>query len=149
MTNMGIFRQAATDSKTVGMYAAKLINYDTDDIFEACKKIEDLPRQEGETAFPSFAQVLNMVKVVETARHNRAENALNKALVVWSCPVCGGRTTGYITPEDHQPRACKSPYGPKLTEAQLKQRPMINRSLPSGDVCGEIMVVTHDERRAR
>jgi hypothetical protein len=72
-------------------------------------------------------------------------------LVMWECPVCGGRLSGYLAAGDDTMRACKSPNGPKLPADYVRKPgdPRPNRALPKGELCGEILRVTLDERRRR
>jgi hypothetical protein len=141
---MGIFRQASIDPQTIKLYAAKLVNFDLGDLQDACKRIEDLPRGEGETAFPEIGAVRSMVEICRNARLNRVEAEMHKALVRWRCPDCSLRMSGWVARGDTRERRCKSTYGP-WTPWNPPAVPAKRTFLPEGQICGALMIVIHDE----
>lgn len=97
LANMGLFRQAAMEKRTIHLYAERLAELELEDVLSALKAIEDLPRDEGDTAFPSMGVILKMVEVEHIARYNREAAAKDVEYVAWKCHACGG-TSGNSYP---------------------------------------------------
>ena len=78
-----------------------------------------------QTDFPMPSQLRPFIERARLARV--AISSGNRHLVRWECPVCHRSQSGWVTPEDREPRACTG-------------------FAVGGGQCGEIMYITHDER---
>ena len=130
---MALFRGASPTLEQVSLYADRLIKLvaggvQFEDILTAIEKISDLSREEGHLAFPEVGTIIAMTAMEATARHHRETLGREKDLVRWHCPDCGIHMSGYISPLDREPRACKG----------------IPRE--GFGVCGAIMNEVHRER---
>lgn len=135
LSNTAIFRQARVDSETLQLYAERLLNFSLWDVQSALKRIEDLPRGEGETAFPEIGIVLAVVREEINNRLNRLENAKSKRLVSWKCPDCKRTQSGWIPPGASLERRCPGIPADGRTDTNTQgQR-----------VCGAKLEVIYDE----
>ena len=129
LAQMAMMRSAGRlDASTLNLYSRRLTKERLEDVLAALETIQDLPREEGETSFPSIGEILTVVGVQRVARHNREQLAVKTELARWKCPECGIYQSGFIAPTDYEPRVC--------------------RGIPregKGSVCGAVMVQVHRE----
>lgn len=59
----------------LNLYSKRLEKERFDDVIAALETIQDLPRGEGELAFPEIGAILAMVNVCAVSRQNRARRA--------------------------------------------------------------------------
>jgi len=130
LTEMACFRGAKVDTVTLAFYSKRLVQENLEDVLAALRTLQDLPREEGDLAFPEVGAILGMVGVCAVSRHNREQMGIRKDLVRWHCPECGIHMSGFISPLDREPRACKG----------------IPRE--GSGICGAIMNEVHRERAA-
>jgi hypothetical protein len=135
---MAAFRGAKVDANTLTLYAVRIAKEIPargllQDAIAAIEKLADLERKEGELAFPDIATVLGMFTVVATARLNREARGREKQLVRWRCPECGIFKSGFIAPDDSQPRICGG-----------NQR-IAPKRVSSAEICGAVMTEIHRE----
>lgn len=122
------------DSSTLSVYAKRLSKEHFEDVITALEKIAEMPRHEGELAFPEVGAVLAMVEVVRIARHNREMVAHNQRLVVWKCPACKCQQTGFLEKGVDAFRTCQRPVGQDSRGGIVR--------------CGRLLTVILDERAA-
>ena len=100
LTQLAMMRAATVDTPTLKLYSRKLEKERSDDLFAAIAKIGELPRSEGDAAFPSIGTILAMVGVMRVARQNR-ERAEREGYQQQVCPDCGG-VVGMVRPRGEQ-----------------------------------------------
>jgi hypothetical protein len=71
LTQMAMMRATTVDALTLGLYSRRLARERHEDVIAAIEKIADMPRDEGQPAFPEIGLILNMTGMMATARHNR------------------------------------------------------------------------------
>jgi hypothetical protein len=133
LLELGISRQANIGKETLDVFSERLKNFEEEDVVSACEKLSDLPREEGKPSMPDLGTILAMVRCETYSRINRAKP--QEDVVIWRCPVCGSRVSGYRARGqalEDTPKVCTSPYAP------IGQIP---RSLPAKVTCGGIMSV--------
>ena len=113
LTALAIFRQAKLDATTRDLYAKRLAQEQAIDVIPAIEKIQELPREEGQTALPELGVILAMARTMEVARHNREESVRDMLVSRWECPKCGTVQSGHVSPFDNTPRICRSQYDGK------------------------------------
>lgn len=67
---MALERQAEAAKEVLMLYAARLVNFEQQDIWEAVEKITLTRREPGETAFPDVATVIDAVKAARYKRES-------------------------------------------------------------------------------
>jgi hypothetical protein len=88
------------------------------------------------------------------SEHNRrlrvAQASESRALVVWLCPVCGYRRSGFLTSLESAYRKCLSHWGPLLAldAPRVKGVRPERIQLEDGQVCGAELGIVSDERVA-
>ena len=145
LTNMAIYRQAAHDSAAIELYAQRLIHFELEDVLNALKTIEDLPRDEGKTAFPEIGIVLDTVRAQVQRRLTRAELSKNKALVIWKCPDCRSSISAFLARGEHDERRCGGNLKPMM---KRNTKDAFGHGLEQGQICGARMSMVLDERDA-
>jgi hypothetical protein len=96
-----------------------------DDVLAACQKLAELPREEGQPAFPAIETVLSMVGLMAVARRHRESPP--KFLVCLQCSVNGShKSSGHFSRVASLPTHCDVISG--------------------GVKCGGFMAVMVDER---
>ena len=115
---------------TLSLYSKRLAQENVEDVLAGIETIQDLPREEGDLAFPEVGAILSTARVCRVARINREAAAKVTVLVRWRCPECGITLCDWISPSDDAPRVCKG----------------IPSKGPSDVVCGAIMDEVHRER---
>jgi DNA-directed RNA polymerase subunit RPC12/RpoP len=117
------------------LYSKRLVKERLEDVVSALEMIQDLPREEGELAFPEVGTILSTVGVCALSRRNRARMAHQTVLVHYRCPDCGVYRSGWIPPDDHAPRRCNGIPRDRRTDNN-----------PDGvRVCGALMDEVHRE----
>ena len=123
LAQMALLRGTRIDKEQLSLYSRRLAKENPEDVIAAIETIQDLPREDGDLAFPEVGQILAVTGVQAAARHSRELAAQNKILAMWKCPHCGTVTSGFISPLDREPRVCRGI--PKVGEKD--------------QICGEIM----------
>ncbi len=100
LTALAMLRGASLDTSTLKLYCRKLEKERAEDLYEALERLGELPRSEGDPAFPSVGAILSMVGVMGVARHNR-ERAQREGYQQQVCPKCGS-LAGMIRPRGEQ-----------------------------------------------
>src|SRR5208282_2240111 len=109
------------------------------DVIPAIEKIQELPREEGQTALPELGVILAMARTMEVARHNREESVRDMLVSRWECPKCGTVQSGHVSPFDNTPRICRSQYDGKPRQKAGTTGRLTRFLLPSGETCGAVM----------
>ena len=130
---MAAFRGAKPDGTTLTAYSGRLQKAIVDkvrleDVIAAIEKLADMPREEGELAFPEVGVLLDMSVVMSVQRFHRIQASRADFLVRWACKSCGIHKSGWIATNDTAPRICKG----------------IHRS--GNGPCGATMEIVYDER---
>lgn len=94
------------DPSSTTLFTARLARENHDDVISALVKLGESPRKEFETAIPELAAILELVKVEQLARQNRAVAAQSQRLVRWQCPTCKATFCGYPARSDALFRRC-------------------------------------------
>lgn len=141
LTNTAILRGGTFPPEAKRLYVAKLSQKPIGDVLYALEKLGDMARREYENAIPDSGALLALVDACTAARRNRAEMEKRRALVAWTCPDCGSRTSSFLMPGQSTDRRCQSPYK-KISERQRTY----DCSLPKGQICGAQLQVMCDER---
>jgi hypothetical protein len=139
---MGIFRQAVIDTAALELYTGRLIHFNVQDVLAALKVIEDLPREEGRTAFPEIGAVLEEVRRQVNLRLAHADAARNKIMTIWQCPDCRVTMTGFLERGASMERRCESRMIPF---SQRNKGDAFGHGLPMGQICGAAMRVVHQD----
>lgn len=113
------------DSLTLKLFSRRLAKERLDDVLAACQKLAELPREEGQPAFPAIETVLSMVGLMAVARRHRESPP--KFLVCLQCQTCGYRASNHFARAESLPANCEAISG--------------------GVKCGGYMAVMVDERR--
>jgi hypothetical protein len=68
---MAMFRSTMVDASTLELFSRRLAKERFEDVVAAIEKIGEMPREEGQAAFPELGLILSMTSVMALARHNR------------------------------------------------------------------------------
>lgn len=94
------------DKETLNYFSSRLAKEPFEDVIAAIEKIQDQPREPGETALPEIGALLALVKAMGVARINRINSAGKNTFVGFTCPSCKLSTSGYVTDDDYRTRYC-------------------------------------------
>lgn len=123
---------------SVDLYSSRLSKEPLEDVLVALEKLSEMPRREYEPAIPDIGGLIALVQTITIARRNRLEIERDKKLVLWECPTCGHRISGWFNLSSDLRRQCQSLYGPKGTR----------QVLPDKQICGAIMDIRIQTRDA-
>ena len=106
LAQMAILRGTKLDKETLSLYSRRLVKERIDDVLSAIEQIAEMERAEGDPAFPPMATILAVLGAAAVARHNREQVAIKTVLTRWQCSECTNTRSGWIPPQDHEPRKC-------------------------------------------
>jgi hypothetical protein len=107
LAKMATLRRADLDLPTIELYSERLSKEPTRDVITALEKMQEWPREQGETAMPEIGAILGVVKTCEVARKNRETGAGKTVLVAHECPKCGYRSSSFVRPENLSGTYCR------------------------------------------
>jgi len=99
-------RAAKIDQDSLRLYTARLVKENAGDVICALQKLAEMPRENFETAMPDLATILALVSAEGVSRQNRSEAARSQRLVLWECPDCGTRLSGFPSAGQSLERRC-------------------------------------------
>jgi hypothetical protein len=106
------------------------------------KSLEELQRQEGETAWPEIAVFHRACEAAKLARLRAEENQRARVLVRWKCPDCALTFSGYVDRNDSLERRCKGMGRVKVKDENGKERIAIRKDL----ICGARLEVVYRDQ---
>lgn len=130
LTQLAIFRGAKMDKTLLTLYSKRLAQENPDDVCVALKKLEEVPRKEGETALPDIGTILAAVELERRARVVRMTSLDEERLVRWRCPECNVTCCGFVKYGESRLRYCRG------IPRRKNYRP--------GEVCGATLDVIED-----
>jgi hypothetical protein len=107
LAQMALMRGAGPSPQTFKAYSRRLAREQLEDVLSAIITLSELPRGEGDLAFPEIGMILSTVGIARVARHNREANSQPVDLVRWRCPECHHATADFIAPDDAGYRRCR------------------------------------------
>ena len=107
LTEMIIFRRAEPDKLTLELFSRRLAQENLEDVITALQQIQELPREEFESAIPCIADIVAVVKAAGIARISRETNGKRSVLVGYECPKCKYRTADFLEPDHYPKRYCR------------------------------------------
>ena len=118
------------DRNQLSLFAKRLVQENVNDVCAALKALEEMPRKEGESALPDIGTILEVVDAQKRARQARESNAAEERFLLWQCPICGVRMSGFVRPGASRLRYCHG------IPRKHTYRP--------GEVCGGVLNVIAD-----
>jgi hypothetical protein len=100
------------------------------------------------TNFPMPSELKTLAGRAQQARVARTSEA--RFLVVWLCPVCGFRQSGFLAQNADARRYCPSHWGPLLPidAPRVEGKRPERIQLTKGTICGHDLQVVTDERNS-
>ena len=89
VVELALARGASPSKKVIDLYIERLEKESAADVIAALEMISDLPRKEGELAFPEIGTILAAVSMTTVSRANR-ERAEDEYFQQQMCPKCAG-----------------------------------------------------------
>lgn len=132
---MAMLRGASPSKELIEAYQSRLQRENEVDVLAALHKIGEMPRQDGELAFPELGSIIALMNACGVARRNRIEAEKNKRLVTWVCPDCNVTCSSWVAPGASLERRCQGiPRDGSLGQNSQGRR-----------ICGARLEVAYDE----
>ena len=107
LTEMASFRRGTFDKTTFSLYSKRLMQENVEDVVTALQQIQELPREDFESAIPAMPDIIALVKAAGVARVNRETASQRTTLVGHKCRQCRLTSSGYVADNDRATRYCR------------------------------------------